>query len=283
MFVRRKIPGKYEHLQIDENFRESKNNKISNTKQERVMKQKPLWILIITLILTANVFAQMKVKDTDANVLMQVTDEGTVGKMVIDAADMRVMEIDVLTMPSITAPSPTTNKLYNVGGSLYWSGTALGVGATNINGLSDGRAIGLSVYLCQGAGANDPADVVRYNVGVGVDALGGASTGSYNTACGCSALHSNTTGQYNTASGDQALYYNQTGDFNTAVGVDALVTNPHGAYNTAIGYNALGRLLGRQNNDYGNTAVGQGALSDLIWGNNCTAIGNDADVNVISI
>ncbi|MBC8184071.1 hypothetical protein H8E88_23515 [candidate division KSB1 bacterium] len=215
--------------------------------------------------------------------LMQVTDEGTVGKMVIDAADMRVMEIDVLTMPSITAPSPTTNKLYNVGGSLYWSGTALGVGATNINGLSDGRAIGLSVYLCQGAGANDPADVVRYNVGVGVDALGGASTGSYNTACGCSALHSNTTGQYNTASGDQALYYNQTGDFNTAVGVDALVTNPHGAYNTAIGYNALGRLLGRQNNDYGNTAVGQGALSDLIWGNNCTAIGNDADVNVISI
>jgi len=71
-------------------------------------------VVIPVMVLTAFSLVysqQMVVKDSDAHVLMQVNDEGAVGS---------------ITMPSGTAPSVKTNKLYNVSGSLYWNGTQLG-------------------------------------------------------------------------------------------------------------------------------------------------------------
>ncbi len=53
----------------------------------------------------------MSVKDDGSNVLMEVNDEGTVGS---------------ITLPSgSSAAAPSTNKLYNVNGSLYWNGNQL--------------------------------------------------------------------------------------------------------------------------------------------------------------
>jgi trimeric autotransporter adhesin len=188
------------------------------------MQKKGFWILIIFLLcLAANVFSQkMTVEDSDGNVLMEVTDEDTAGSIML---------------PLGAAPGTTTNKLYNVGGSLYWSGTALGIGASNINGLSDGRVLGSSVYLGSGAGANHSTGDL-YNVAVGMGALSANTAGFSNTAGGFQALQFNTEGDYNTASGTFALQFNTTGQYNTAFGYWALYSNTTGNNNTTIGIQA---------------------------------------------
>lgn len=78
------------------------------------MKKQTL-ILSLGLLVCATVgFAQdkMEVKDANANVLMQVNDEGSAGSV---------------TLPDVGSdPSSTTNKLYNKSGALYFNGSAVG-------------------------------------------------------------------------------------------------------------------------------------------------------------
>ena len=55
-----------------------------------------------------------------------------------DNNDDVYVENSPLKLQQISAPSTTTDKLYNVGGTLTWNGTALGSGgASNLTGLSD--------------------------------------------------------------------------------------------------------------------------------------------------
>lgn len=187
------------------------------------MQRKRLWILGITLFIATNLFAQkMTVKDSEANVLMEVNDEGSVGS---------------ITLPQGTAPGTTTGKLYNVGGSLFWNGTALGAGATDINGLSDAKTGGNNVFLGAGAGAHDDGSNNK-NVAVGINALNTNTEGDGIMASGFQALYSNTTGVQNTASGMHALYSNTEGNYNTAAGTYALLSNTTGNRNIGIGYGA---------------------------------------------
>lgn len=66
---------------------------------------------VVFILSTCEAFAQkMTVEDNDGNILMEVNDEGSVGS---------------LSLPSGPAPGSATNKLYNVGGVLYWQGNAL--------------------------------------------------------------------------------------------------------------------------------------------------------------
>lgn len=53
-----------------------------------------------------------RIKDTDGNILMQVTDEGSAGSIYLNS------------LP--TAPSTNQYKIYNVGTKLYWNGSPLG-------------------------------------------------------------------------------------------------------------------------------------------------------------
>ncbi|MBN1781675.1 hypothetical protein JW948_11150 [bacterium] len=77
------------------------------------------WTIFLMAVFVQYAFPQgMIVEDTDANVLMQVNDEGAAGS---------------ITLPQGTAPPVTTDKLYNSGGTLYWSGSALG----NTSGWTD--------------------------------------------------------------------------------------------------------------------------------------------------
>jgi hypothetical protein len=81
------------------------------------------FFFLLFSLLAGSLFAQkMTVKDSDSNVLMEVNDEGTVGS---------------ISLPQGSAPGTPTNKLYNVGGSLYWNGTALGT-AGSAGGWTDG-------------------------------------------------------------------------------------------------------------------------------------------------
>ena len=80
----------------------------------KLFTQLPLQVLLSLFLLTATVtFAQdkMEVKDADSNVLMQVNDEGAAGS---------------ITLPGLGAvPSVFTDKIYSIGGVLYFNGTKL--------------------------------------------------------------------------------------------------------------------------------------------------------------
>ena len=76
---------------------------------------------------------EINFKDDEANTLITITDEGTVGS---------------ITVPPGSAPSTTTNKLYNIGSTLFFNGSALGSGgATSLNDLSDANYDGSSLFL----------------------------------------------------------------------------------------------------------------------------------------
>jgi hypothetical protein len=135
----------------------------------------------------------------------------------------------------------------------------------------------------------------NFNVAIGAGALVDGPSGNDNTAVGFNALHNG--GDTNTAVGSRALQANRTGP-NTAVGFMALATNNTGMFNTAIGTLALSAsttddantavghaaLLNFSNITIpfsgGNTAVGQGALSNDTTGAGNTALGADAGSNV---
>ena len=68
-------------------------------------------IVMIFLIGTPLCFAQkMVIEDLDANVLMEVNDEGSVGS---------------ISLPQGATPSDVSDKLYNEAGVLHWNGSAL--------------------------------------------------------------------------------------------------------------------------------------------------------------
>ncbi len=195
------------------------------------------------------------VKDDAGNVLMTVTDEGTAGSIKLNDAG---------------AVSPSTNKLYNNGGSLYWNGTVLTTGsggATQINDLTDAKYDGYSLFIGEGAGTNDDAGasdgIQNLNTAVGKNALYSNTTGYRNTANGYRALYSNTSNN-NTASGYEALYSNTTGSNNTANGYEALYSNTIGYRNTASGFRALYSNTTATNN----TANGYEALYSNTSNNN---------------
>ena len=147
---------------------------------------------------------------------------------------------------------------------------------------------GLSVFIGQGAGANDDLSnnysvfvghragfantTGGFNSATGYQALYSNTTGLRNNATGAFALYSNTTGNYNSASGVYALYYNTTGNYNVASGYLALRSNTTGSYNSASGYVAL------YYNTTGiyNSAMGYRALFNNTIGNNNSATGYQA-------
>ena len=219
----------------------------------------------IMLIFVFCVSAQMTVKDSDDNVLMQVNDESTVGSMTVPSSG--------------SAPSTTTNKLYNVSGALYWNGSELGTAGSAGGWTDNGTVVRLSTSTDKvGIGDNTPTYTLDVGGKIGINDYqviylpdqsyfggtlyignGGLSltsgegmsntavgwytmydntTGSGNTALGYSALRKNTEGDYNTICGNSAMRWGTTGDGNTAFGFSALEWNTGSNYNVGIGMKA---------------------------------------------
>jgi hypothetical protein len=163
--------------------------------------------------------------------------------------------------------------------------TALGVFSLQSNTTgSNNLGIGLDSLFTNTTGNN--------NVGIGVESLYLNITGSDNVAIGYQALRSNVSGQNvaigsgallntvsggNTGLGYQALFYNTSGTSNVAVG-NAALQNYLGSRNTAVGWSALQSTLGTSSSS-DNTAVGQQALRENIYGQFCTAVGSNALLN----
>lgn len=82
------------------------------------MKRRVIIPVIFLFTIASMALAQkMTVKDSDSNVLMEVNDEGTKGSITLSKF-----------APS-TGPSTTTDKLYNVDGTLYWNGSSVATGS----------------------------------------------------------------------------------------------------------------------------------------------------------
>ena len=87
------------------------------------------WSIGLVLIMSSMVYAQMTVRDSDTHVLMQVNDEGSVGS---------------ISLPSGSAPSSPSGKLYNQSGALYCNGSALATSGSGGGWNDDGTAVRLS-------------------------------------------------------------------------------------------------------------------------------------------
>lgn len=76
-------------------------------------------VFVILLFSSIQYFAQdhIKIKDTEGNLLISVEDEGTVGSINIPDTNL--------------APASTTNKLYNINGSLFFNGSGIGGAGTD--------------------------------------------------------------------------------------------------------------------------------------------------------
>tara|TARA_R110000868_G_scaffold262401_1_gene520939 strand:+ start:107271 stop:113315 length:6045 start_codon:yes stop_codon:yes gene_type:complete len=135
-----------------------------------------------------------------------------------------------------------------------WVASTAASGVTSINDLSDGIYDGSSVFLGNGAGAND--DGANLATAVGKDALTANTSGVDNTAIGYQSMLANTTGGYNTALGKFSLSSNTSGDSNVALGRTALYSNTTSGNNVAIGRSALYYKTGAGDH---NIAIGSGA------------------------
>ena len=217
---------------------------------------------------------QINFKNETGNSIITITDEGS--------------NKGSLTLPQMTSsPTSTSNKLYNLNGSLYFSGSSLS-STSSIDGLSDGISTSgsNSVYLGLNSGINDDSRIgseteISYNTAVGVSALrkNGQSASPFgvkNTAVGFEALRylDNNAADENTAVGYQSHLNNESGYQNSAYGAQAMLNYVGGYGNIGIGYQALKGGSGA-NGQY-NVAVGYNALNDNVTGNKNVAIGYKA-------
>jgi hypothetical protein len=149
-------------------------------------------------------------------------------------------------LEQITAPGTTTDRLYNVGGTLTWNGTAI----TGSSGWGlTGNSIAATDFI--GSTNNQPLVFKQNNEKAGLVDLqangntffgfraGNVNASTWNTAVGSQAFRLNTSGLANSAFGERSLELNTTGSYNVALGNGALLENSTGGENVAVGHAAM--------------------------------------------
>lgn len=173
---------------------------------------------------------QGEVDFTDGtNSLIRITDEGSFGAIEIK--------------PGV--PSTTTDKLYNDGGTLKFSGSSLGGGTIELDDLEDAKTENASTDANIFVGFESGLGIgvsSSGNTSLGYHSLKSLTFGSNNTAVGSSALKFNTgiggvgtAADNNSAFGTLALTFNRVGEDNTGIGAGANRFNQDGSRNTIIG------------------------------------------------
>jgi hypothetical protein len=185
------------------------------------------------------------------------------GLLLYDGTNWRTVLLEGFTSPAIARDTALGNGAL-VSNTTGFSNTAIGFEAltANTSGTSN-TAVGRSALSSNTTGIR--------SVAVGREALKDNTTGQDNTAVGREALASNTTAQNNTAIGFSALQANTTGNFNVAIGGNAMLANVAGASNVAVGQGSLPQIT--ISTSIENTAIGQQAGSNLLFGSNNTFIG----------
>ena len=265
-----------------------------------MIKCKVLTTVMLCIFITAfttNLFSQnvnVKIGGTGSNDEFQITDSEGDEKLIVQGdgnvgigttTPEALLDI-VSTSNGILVPrmtqsqrnlisSPATGLLIyqtdNTSGFYFYNGSSwvvVGSGSMSIDGLSDAKTGGNSVFLGSGAGAVDDG-TNNENTATGINSLNSNTSGYKNTANGYYALYSNTIGWLNTAVGNAALYSNTGGDYNTSIGHKSLYSNISGDGNTAIGMQALFTNTGNYN-----SAVGMNSLYHNTTGTENTSQGS---------
>ena len=154
-------------------------------------------------------------------------------------------------------------------GTISWTNKPV----TEINGLSDGKTLGNSVFLGFESGNNN-SGTDNKNAGLGYQALKLNTSGINNTFCGHKALFNANTDTANVAIGSNALG-NCTGNKNTGIGTATLYSTNNADENTAVGAYALYNNTGEKN-----TAIGKTGLYNLTSGDNNVAVGFNAGYGI---
>ncbi len=170
----------------------------------------------------------------------------------------------------ITAPVITTDRLYNVGGNLFWNGTNISSGGsgwsstgnagTNSNTNFIGTTDNVALRFKTNNTASGLIDPITSNAFFGYRA-GEVATGGQNVAMGANALLANTSGTGNVAIGTGALQTNASGTGNIAIGNFADISSPGLINSIAIGRNAIvgasnSMVLGGTGGDAVNVGIG---------------------------
>ena len=220
---------------------------------------RPRLFICVTLISTSIIWAQeMKVKDADENVLMSVEDEGAKGKLNISSAKADSLEIS----PIGVAPVHIQNKLYNIGGGLYWNGTQL-----STSGSTPWQKSGGNVFLSTNT---DNVGIGTSSPGVRLEVAGQSSTPAIS-------IRNLLDGDYGALSGGRAVsssgytllriagenYQNSTWqssawiDFISGSGIDGGDNDSPGAINLATTPDGTALPVTRMHiNQYGNVGIG---------------------------
>ena len=187
---------------------------------------------------------KMTVKDNDNHVLMEVNDEGTVGSMTLE--------------DSTVAPTVTTNKLYNVGGALFWNGSALGMSGS-AGGWTDG---GANVYTTTstdkvGIGASTPEFKLTLDDDGGIIARGTFGSGDDLSTSG---------------EGTRLIWYPKKAAFRAGYINEKQWNDPNiGNYSMATGMNS--KASGASSIAMGSATLASGESSAALgWNTSATAI-----------
>lgn len=102
-----------------------------------------------------------------------------------DSADsfverLRITSEGAVKFPQVSAPSTTTDKLYNVGGTLTWNGTAIGGGGVDTSGTPADNQIAVFTDADTIEGSSGFTYVTGYLI-MNSDASGGISNRAYST------------------------------------------------------------------------------------------------------
>ncbi len=191
---------------------------------------------------TANTSAMLDISSTSKGLLIPSMSSSQRGDITSPANGLLVYDTDT---KSFWFYNSTASEWQKVGSDV--------AGASDIDGLSDARSGGYSVFVGYDAGSNDDG-TSNMNTSSGYGSLSSNVDGDNNAALGYSALTKNNA-DYNTAIGSKAMYWNNDGVDNTTIGRQGLHENTSGNYNVGVG------SLSGYNNKTGsrNTMLGFGA------------------------
>jgi len=180
--------------------------------------KKSVLTLVAIAFLAINIFAQVAINTTGA--------EPSTSAILDLSSDSKGLLIPRMTTNNRTTVVTAVEGLLvfdtDTDSFWYWNNQWIEIAnddSMGINELTDGKADGSSVFLGNGAGAND--DGSNYNSTLGFDAMNLNTSGGYNVSVGHSSMKNNTIGRFNVAIGRDANLYNQEGDNNTIIGYKA--------------------------------------------------------------
>ena len=220
------------------------------------MKNTFVQVLLVFLLFNFAINAQLTVKDQEStpNTLLQVNDEGNAGS---------------ITLPPLSSIGTPTNKLYNIGSSLFWNGGALGTAGSAAGWTELGSNVILSTLSDKvGIGTSSPSANLHVTGNDGVIFRGTLGSGSV----------------LNLGAGTRMMWYPKkaafrAGDVANAKWDDANI----GDYSIAAGFNTEASGFSAVSMGHDNTASGAYScglgMSTSATGNYSTSMGRLTKAN----